>query len=273
MFEFLFQMNDAPLYALVTGFFIVTSLIGITLVKWIFPLEWRYSDNAAIGNTIAVLSIIYAVLVGFTALYLINNNSATDDAVQREANAVSDIYRDSKWLKQPARHQLHDIVKNYLHEVVDIEWPLMKQGRNIDLDKGYDLVEQLTDVLINYNTTVTSESLLLHDLLDEVRALADARQVRIHGSYGELSPELWFVIVITTFLTLAMNYIFGMNFYLHIASITSISIIMASMMFLLITVDRPFQGEFAIDPDSFQQILTYIDSADKKSAKVGVPAT
>jgi hypothetical protein len=149
----------------------------------------------------------------------------------------------------------------------------MKQGRNIDLDKGYDLVEQLTDVLINYNTTVTSESLLLHDLLDEVRALADARQVRIHGSYGELSPELWFVIVITTFLTLAMNYIFGMNFYLHIASITSISIIMASMMFLLITVDRPFQGEFAIDPDSFQQILTYIDSADKKSAKVGVPAT
>jgi hypothetical protein len=64
-----------------------------------------------------------------------------------------------------------------------------------------------------------------------------------------------------------------MNFYLHIASITSISIIMASMMFLLITVDRPFQGEFAIDPDSFQQILTYIDSADKKSAKVGVPAT
>jgi hypothetical protein len=250
-----------PLYIFLSSVFVVISVIAITLVKVYVPLKWRYNDNTAICNTVSLISVIYAVLAGFTALYLINNNSATDDAVQRESNATADIYRDSKWLKDPSKTEIQGIIQKYITEVVNVEWPLMKQGKTIELNKGNDFIDQITDRLINYNNTKTianSESLLLHDMLDEVRILADARQQRIHGSYSELSPELWVVIVLGSLLTLAMNYLFGMNYYLHILTITSISLMIASMIFLLITVDRPFQGEFAIAPDSFQSLLTFI---------------
>jgi hypothetical protein len=262
MFELLFQLSDIPLYLCISGVFVVVSLVAVMLVKNIIPLKERYNDNAAISNTAALVSVIYAVLAGFTALYLINNNSATDDAVQRESNAAADIYRDSKWLKDPSKTDLQNLVKEYITEVINVEWPLMRHGKEIELNKGSDLIDRITDKLINYSDTKTianSESLLLHDMLDEVRILADARQQRIHGSYSELSPELWVVILMGSIMTLGINYFFGMNFYLHLLTITCISLMVASMLFLLITVDRPFQGEFAIDPGSFQSLLKYID--------------
>jgi hypothetical protein len=114
MFEFLFQLNDIPLYIFLSSVFVVISVIAITLVKVYVPLKWRYNDNTAICNTVSLISVIYAVLAGFTALYLINNNSATDDAVQRESNATADIYRDSKWLKDPSKTEIQGIIQKYI---------------------------------------------------------------------------------------------------------------------------------------------------------------
>jgi hypothetical protein len=267
MFDFLFHMADVSLYILLTSVFIIVSLIAIILVRFFVPLELRYRDNGTLGNTISLISVIYAVLVGFTSLYLINNNASADAAVQHESSAAADIYRDSKWLKDPIKTNIQTTIKNYVTEVINVEWPIMQRGDEVKTREGSYLLEKITNDLIQYVSPDNSESLLLHDMLDQVRTLYDSRQERIHNSYSELSPELWVVILLGTFLTLGINYFFGMNFYLHMLTITSIAIMASSMIFLLITIDRPFQGEFAIDSSSFQSLLTYINSDQDPSSK------
>lgn len=250
-------MSDIYLFTILSFVAIAISLIAIFFIKKFIPLHIRYNDNAVIGTTASLISVIYGVLAGLSALYLINNNSYTADAVQREANAVADIYRDSQWLNGNLQKTIQEDIKNYLNHVITIEWPLMKKGLDID-DQGDQYIDKITYQLIHLNKSSGPESLLLHDMLDEVRSLYNARQQRIHMSYSELNPELWVVILIGTFLTLFINFLFGMNFYLHIIIVCAASLMTSSLIFLLITLDRPFQGEFSIQPDAFRAVLKQV---------------
>ena len=263
MIDYLFRISDVYLFALLSCVSIVISVIAVYLVKRFIPFHLRSQDNNVIGNTAALISVIYGVLAGLSALYLINNNNYTADAVQREANAVADIYRDSQWLQDPAKIKIQTAIKSYLTRVIDTEWTLMKNGQHIENREGNLIIDQITNELIHYNAISNSASLLMHDMLDEIRNLYDARQQRIQMSYNALSSALWIVIIIGTILTLFINYLFGVNFYLHQITVIAAALMTSSMIFLLITLDKPFQGQFIIGPDAFQTILADIESKPK----------
>lgn len=253
-----YQMSDTHLFFILSCFAIVVSIIAVFIVRRFVPLELRYRDNPVIGNISGLISIIYGVLVGLTALYLINNISYTSDAVQREANAVADIYRDSKWLKEPARGKMQIQIKRYLNQVINVEWPAMQRGERVivDDDSPIEVMAQELDI---YGAASPSELLISRDMLESIRVLYDAREQRIHMSYAELSPEIWVVILIGTVLTIAINFLFGMNFYMHLLTVSAVALMAASMVYLVITLEKPFQGDFVVGPSAFQAILDTIN--------------
>jgi hypothetical protein len=259
MFARLFQLSDLTIFLLLSGIAIFVSIVAIFLVKRFIYLEFRYKDNAVIANTSSLINVLYGVLAGLTALYLINNNGYTTDAVQREASAVANVYRGSQYIKEPAKAQLHIEIIKYLNDVINVEWPLMTEGKRINdegdlvIDKIYSIIHQSPHVEMN-------DVMIQHDMLQEVRILYDARQQRIHMSYAQLNPEIWVVVILGTVLTLFINYLFGMNFYLHIFTVSVAALMTASMLFLLVSLDRPFQGEFNIEPDAFRSLLAIIES-------------
>jgi hypothetical protein len=260
MLDSLFRMNDMALFVLLNCFSISFSVIAIFIIRYTIPLHLRYKDNAVIGNTASVIAVIYGVLAGLAALYLINNNSYTSDAVLREANAAADIYRDSKGLKQPGQKEMQVLIKKYLIQAIKVEWPQMELGQTVTDKYGNNVIDQMNQTLINYAGTGNSETLMVHDMIQQVRTLYDARQQRIQMSYSELTPELWVVILIGTILTLCINYLFGMNIYLHLVTVCAAALMTSSMIFLLITLDRPFQGEFVIEPDALNAVLTTMNT-------------
>lgn len=272
MFKFLFQLSDGYIFLLLSVISIVISMVAIFIVSRHIPMEFRYKDNAAISNTSALIGIIYGVLAGLIALYLLNANSATEVAVQREASAVADIFRDSKWLPDPARTNLRIETKQYLDHVINVEWPLMKEGAYLP-DTGRNLVNQMDKEIFlhqqNANpTTNTLEFLILHHLLEEIQTLYDAREQRLNINDSVLSPSIWVVILIGTVLIIGINFLFGMNFYLHLISIAAIALMTSSIIFLLLTLDRPFQGEFAVEPKAYQSALHYINLYEKQLTNV-----
>lgn len=250
MLDFIYRMTDTNLFAMVSISLISLSIVGIYLVKRFIPLSIRYQDDTVIGNTGALISVLYGVLAGLTALYLFNNNSYTSDAVQREANAAANIFRDSKWLQQPTQDALQKNIKKYINDVIHVEWPLMRAGNAVTND-AVAYIDDISNELRLYNKMSKSEDMAMHDILVQLDNLYDARQERVNMSYQSLSPEIWVVILLGTFLTLCINFLYGMNFYMHIASVVAAALMTASIIFLLVTLDKPFQGEFSIGPDAF----------------------
>jgi len=259
MLNGLYQLSDIAIFIILSSTAIVISIIAIFLVKLFIPIDFRYKDNSVIANTSSLINVLYGVLAGLTALYLINNNSYTSDAVQREASAVANIYRESNYLQGSQKAAIQVEIANYLNNVIHVEWPAMRLGQHINSD-GNSIIDNISaDIHISMQKNL-GQTMFSLDLLNEVKALYDARQQRIQMSYAQLDPEIWVVVLLGTILTLCINYLFGMNFYLHVFTVSAAALMTSSMLFLLISLDRPFQGEFIIEPSAFQALLGQIQN-------------
>lgn len=261
MLSFLYRMSDFYLFILVSLVFIIVSIFAILIVRQRIPRNLRYRYNPVVGNIAALIGVIYGVLAGLMALYLINNINYTADAVQREASAVANLYRDSQWLKGPNKSNIQSEIKNYLQNVINVEWPLMREGKLVTSDGSF-IIEKIATQVSQYPIVNNADIVIASDILSEIKSLYNAREQRIHMSYSTLNIEIWIVILIGTILTIGINYLFRISFYLHVLTVSAAALMCASMIFLLLTLDKPFQGEFAIQPDSFISLLTIIENRD-----------
>lgn len=260
----LFQLSDITIFILLSSTAIVISIIAIFLVKQFIPIDFRYKDNSVIANTSSLINVLYGVLAGLTALYLINNNSYTTDAVQREASAVANVYRGSQYLQGNKKTNIQNEIVKYLKNVIEVEWPAMSIGQHVS-NEGDRIIDNISaDIHASIHTDL-DQVMIEHDLLGEVRNLYNARHQRIQMSYAQLNPEIWVVVILGTILTLCINYLFGMNFYLHVFTVSAAALMAASMLFLLVSLDRPFQGEFNIEPSAFKALLGQIQNEVNKN--------
>ncbi len=244
--EFMYSLSDFQIFALLTGMAAgISLLLVITSKRFIFH-KLHYRDNETISSISALIGIIYGVLVGFICLYLVNNQNGASNATQREADAAANVYLYSQWLKQPVQQTVQKDLQGYINLVINQEWPLMAAFKPIN-QQGDFIIKKIFNDLIQFTPTNPTETIVMQNILNEVKELHNARHDRINVSNTTLSPELWGVILVGTILIIAINFAFRVNFYLHLFSIGVFSIMAASMLFLLVTLDRPFQGEFSVE--------------------------
>jgi hypothetical protein len=255
----LYSLSDLSIFLILVAATITISVMAVLFDKHYFFAKLRYKDNTTIGSISSLIGIIYGVLVGFVAIYLVNNQDHASVAVQREASASANIFEGSKWLPEPYQTLLQKDITDYIQMVLNKEWPRMSNFQKVSPDGDY-IIEKILSDLKPYNPGTSSESVNLQNLLTSTNALYDARHARIGISSSQLSPELWEVILIGTILIIAINYAFRVNFSLHLFATCSFAVMAASMLFLLVTLDRPFQGEFVVTPYAFQQVLELTSS-------------
>lgn len=254
MLDYFYQISDSLSFIILAAIITTISIILIVINKHFIIYVHKYRDNTITASIASLIGIIYGVLIGFISLYLMTNNDHAVTAVLHEGSAAANIYRDSKWLKQPAQAHIQTTLQQYITNVISNEWPAMQDGKSPHQGNG-DLINQISAELMNYPIVTPRDSIIVTDLLQEIKSLFNGRQERINHSEEQLSPEIWFVILIGTALLIVINYAFRVNFYLHLFSMTAFSIMAASVIFLLITLDRPFQGEFAVEPEPLQAVL------------------
>jgi hypothetical protein len=254
--DFLYHLNDALVFSLMILFTISFSLFFI-FINWKFKLyKLKYRDNTATASIASMIGIIYALLTGVLCLYLLDNRDHASSAALSEGTAAANIYRESKWLKDPAQKKIQSELKNYVVSVIRDEWPIMSEGTVIDVNhSAAALIDAMSETLKHYPIVNLADAQLVNMLVLEIRDLFKARQERIGMNGSQLSQEIWYVILLSTAMVIFINYAFRLEFKLHIFSLISIAIMAASVLFLLVTLDRPFQGEFIVEPDALQAVL------------------
>ncbi len=262
MIDYLYQTSDFNLFLILSLLLISLSVFALLFIKKYMPLHLRYQENAVIGCTSALVILIYGIIAGFATSYLINTNTAANDAILRETNGLANLYHDSQGLSEPLQTHIQTDIKHYISQVLTVEWPLMIRGKSVTSEADIlikNIVNEITHSKINNPT----EALTLADILTVSRLIYDAREQRIQLSYSSLSAEVWVVILLGTLLTLCVSYLFGVNFNLHIFIVIAAALMTSSIIFLLISLDKPFQGEFIVGPEPYLSIAAYLDSTTK----------
>jgi hypothetical protein len=256
--EFIYHFSSVPLFAFLCITLVLVSTLVISLAYRFVPLHFRYQENTAIVSCSAFLGVTYAILIGFTILYELNAFDKADAAASQEGHAVYTIFRYAKDLPEPAATKIRTLVTAYAKTAIDKEWVAMNKGRPADLI-GKELIEEIINVVNTIKASSSTVDNSLNTVAVATNMLFELHHERVSKVHSTLNGHIWFVLLLTTFLTLGINCLLGMDYLLHIICLAFMSVMIATIMYLVIGLDRPYQGDFVVRPESLSATLEYIN--------------
>ncbi len=109
---------------------VLLSVTGTLLVRRFVAVEVLERHNEVAGFIYAVIGVVYAVLLGFTAIIVWERHDKAQDALEAEANDLTDLYRDAETFPDDIRRELETQLRTYARLVVEKEWPAMAEHKS-----------------------------------------------------------------------------------------------------------------------------------------------
>ena len=253
MIDFLLSL---PLWAL--GVVLNVWLIGFALAslwalrRWVLP-RLRIGTDASLFLGAAVMQsamVLYGLIAALTAVSVWTRHSQVSDTVSREATAIAILWRDLGGYPQRERESMREVLRGYTLQIIEEAWPVQRQGRVPRM--GIEWMNSLQEQLFSFEPTTESQKILHAGTLDAYNGLIDARNARLDAVNAQLPGVMWFVLLPGAMGCLLLCLFFPIEDVRFQATLMiGLAGFVAMVLFVIISLDRPFQGAMAITPDSY----------------------
>jgi tryptophan-rich sensory protein len=241
----------------IVGGFIGLAVGGLVLTRrWMRRCENPPNDLA--GFVYAVVGVVYAVLLGLSALAAYEHFSEVEHLANREANAVGNLYRDLEGYPGPLRERLQGQLRQYVHLVTEDELPALRHGQAATAAR--DVVDRLVSDWVTVEPRTEGHKLLHGQALQGLNAFLELRRARLQEGQVGLHPIVWFVLLAGAGLTIGFTYLFWAESHqLHGLMVGMLAAMLGLAVFWLAAMDHPLQGPLSISTDGFVDVREMID--------------
>lgn len=250
--------------------------LGLFIFHHLLHLEVRRAHNELTGFTVAVISVTYAVLLAFIAIATWESFAQSGDIVDREADCVGSIYRDTQGLPPATGQQIRADVRQYTDTVIHQEWPVQEAAQIPN--QGWEPLRRIHSAIVTMRPANSGEAVIEAELLKTLNMLYSARGSRLSAVQGHIPEVIWWIIFFGGALTVGFTYLFGFhNFRMHLITTAAVATSLALVVVLIIALDWPFRGEVSVTPDAFVKTeqswndLSFASPVAPPPAPVAVP--
>jgi hypothetical protein len=242
---------------------VALAVAGTALVHNRVPNKLRESHTVPLGLLNVGLTGMFGIIVGLTAFLVLGEYSDAQQALQREAGDVEEIYRLAVPLTEPKQEQIQGLATSYAHVVVNEEWPLMEKDRTSP--RAAALVEDLRSTIQEgYRTSTGAEQDFFGEELDVMDELDADREARVLAVHQRLPSILWIALVILSLATIGFSSLAGMeNRRLHLLTVGVLAAGITVALFTIGVLDRPYGTDFRVQPQPFELLLNEIEGNSK----------
>jgi hypothetical protein len=253
---------------LVVGGVCLAALGGLEVVRRLVPLSSRQQHNDVAGFIYAVLGVVYAVLLALVVIAAWEDFGRARETVESEANATAEIFWLAHRLPEPERGRVQELARSYAEEVVEEEWPLMREGQAPLMEQGqatptgWVLVDDLRATLQEVEPNTPAEAALYAEGLDQVEELASARRMRLVASEEGIPAVLWVVLVFAGVAVVGFTYLFGMeSTWVHRLMVVALAAVIGMVLHTIGAMEHPFSGGASIGTGAFDLILERFETS------------
>jgi hypothetical protein len=241
------------------------ALTGLLIAERYIPLEFRKAHNDTIGILYGTLHVTFGVIVGFTAFLVLGKYNTSQNTVASEAGDIVEIYQLANFFPDAQRDQIQELARSYAQEVVEEEWPLMRNGQSSSRAEG--LVNEIEGSIQDFEPSTDSERAAYAQELTGVHNLTQDRNVRLLNLYMGLPRILWVVLGGLATLIILFSYFLGLeNAWLHRWAVGALTVAFAFIMFTIVALDSPFGPGFRVGPDAFERALDTMEGTSEPGA-------
>jgi hypothetical protein len=230
---------------------IVVSTGAMVLVRKHLGITSLREHHEVSDPLLACVGTLFAVLIGFMVASAMGRFEEARLNVEREAGAVSDIYRLSLGLPEDVARQFQVSCGKYIDCVVDIEWKEMEERRMSQ--RAWDEYGSIWTSCLRFEPQSDRQTNIHASMLGCMITLGDCRRVRATQMSYELPPVLWVVVLLGAVSTGALVLFFGIQHQgWQIATNALVTLVLCLNVFLLATYDVPFSGHVKVQPYPFE---------------------
>lgn len=249
---------------ILVALFTSLSCAGLLVFHRLVHVDLRRAHNDLAGFTIAIISVLYAVLLAFIAIATWESFSRASDIVENESDYAGGMYLDTAGLPDAKGLAIREALQKYVSVVINVEWPIQRQGKTPD--QGWVPLRDLATAIATIHPQTSGEAVIEAELLKSWNELYDARSSRLSAVQGHVPSVIWCIVFFGAAITTAYTYFFGFeSFGLHLAMTATVAATLAMVIVMIIALDWPFRGQISVSPDPF--ILTQQSWADAPIVK------
>ena len=239
---------------LIIAMSVLIALAGLALVHRLVPTPLRESHMAVAGLIYTPVSGLIGVVTAFTIFFVWQNFDATYETTQREAAAMADVYWHADDFSDLEQQEVQQLAQSYAQVVIDEEWPLMAQGR--ESTRAWEIVDEIRSRLDKVEPNTSAEQVTYSRAVAQFDAMVNDRRLRLLESRQGLPLTLWAALLINAPLLIIFTYLFPVkNFLVHMVMVATLTLVVASMIFTIRSLEYPFSGDLTVKPTSMEFVL------------------
>lgn len=244
---------------LLVGSLVLLAVTGTLGVRRRYGVDNLKANNEAAGFIYAVVGVLYAVLLGFTAIIVWERFDTAQGGVDEEANALGDLYRDAQAFPEEMKKEVETNLRDYAHVVAETEWAAM--ARRTPSPEAWVVFNRLWRTYHEFQPQTDYERIWYAQSLTKLNELGDQRRLRLLNSRSDGIPDvMWIALIGGGIVTIGFSFLFGTkNAWAHVLMTGSLAIIIALVLFSIMALEQPFAGITRVGPESFHLVTRILD--------------
>jgi len=233
---------------------------AVRLTCRLMPQPRREGGDELVGFTYGVYGLIYGVLLAFVIVITWERFAETEKLVMHETALLSELWRDSLVARPFIREDVQKNLVAYATSVVEDEWPSMAaEGRAHP--RTEQIYENLWAITYHFAPQTKLQEAYMAEYLARMNELSAARRMRLLHSRMEVSGVLWLVLVIGAVPAVAYPLLFSCRQqWIQVVVVGSVMMIVMLGLLVTLSLQHPFSGTVAIEPEAFRQLLQSFDT-------------
>ena len=256
MIDFLISLSTWLGCPVAMGFTTVTGFV-VYLVSYKLIAKYKREDmKEPTNNVFRVVGTLVSLMLALTFSEVSVDFRTIRNAIQRETVAISDTFEALKLFDIERTREIRTILIEYTQAVIDDDWPALANDK-LGLRTG-DLKNRLTEAVMNLEPATSNQKKLWAFIAADLDVLSDHRIVRLDSALAK--PSIYVYVVIFGFLvTMACFGVYRPQAPL-IVLVTLYTVFVGLVLYLVLALSDPFQGDIAIAPTAFEHLVETLQS-------------
>ncbi len=237
----------------------VLAVAGLGIVRHFVPEPLFFPDSDAVGNYLQTVGTIYAVLLAFVVFVVWNQFDQARGFVEQEANELLDLCRMARGFPQPVCSQIYAFAQDYLKVVLDAEWSAMATDDEPGLEKGWGLMDRISDQFHAFEPKTGMQEALCGVILARLNGLCDSRTNRLSSSRLRIPLALRILLYSGAATIIGSMYLLAFrDVIIHVITTAALAGAIAHVIFVIEDLDDCFAGDWRVPRAPFRRVEHYL---------------
>ncbi|MEU8548924.1 DUF4239 domain-containing protein [Streptomyces roseoverticillatus] len=239
--------------AVLVGGFVILALAGSAVAHRRFPSLAEGEHNDMVGVVLGMFGAIYGIILAFVVVTLWTQMQTADSVVATEASDLAQIVRNVRALPPSQNEQVKTAVGEYAHTVVEVQWPLMREGR-ADYAASQNQIDKMYTALQSYEPETEKQKIFYRQVVEQLNDVVSQRRARITQSQQQLPLLLQGLVYGGALVIVPLTFLYGnKSCGARLLFAGSVAALIGFSLLLVLVLDRPFAGDISITPNAFKE--------------------